>query len=112
MKFEFLRKPGIDQQYPLTDQKDKVIFSDRHYKIVAITAKHGSSYVAGFDITIQEESERMNPDTQNGLYDDETKALIYMADFILDRYGHNIPAEIKECIKLFIWQLRQRNLFE
>lgn len=110
-----LRKPGVAQRTPVLNEHNKVIFEDKHYVIEILLATYfheGYQYVvAGYNCIVGSEPKRLNPTPENGLYCSERAAVVSMLQHIGNNIASQWPEEIKEILKLAIYQERQTSIF-
>lgn len=74
-------------------------------------ADYQDKVVCGYSVLIKDERYHIEPVTDNGLYDNERNAKIFMVAKLQKDFCRLLSPEVLRVLHLYEWQLRQACLF-
>lgn len=110
-RFGNMRLPGCTAKEPLRNPRRESIHIDAHSCIELLLADYQDKVVCGYSMIIEGQRHEIMPMTDNGLYNNERNAKIYMVAKLQTDFCRFLSPEILRVLHLYEWQLRQRNLF-
>lgn len=115
-EFKNLKLPGVKMLSPIMNLHKKIIIEDRHNVVEIILGNYthnGMCYcVAGHNCHIGEQSVKIEPKPENGLYKSERGAVICMLSYLAETFGKIWPEEVVKILQLAIWENRQTSFFD
>lgn len=116
MKYQNLRLPGTKLAGTVYDRHKKIIFEDKHTVIEIDIASYDDKgtrfFVAGHNCYVGEQSVKIEPKPENGLYKSERGAVICMLSYLSETFGKTWPEEVVKILQLAIWENRQTSFFD
>ena len=110
-KFENLRLAGCKCDGVVNDLDPFVVMDDRHTIIHVLLGEYDELICAGFYIHTDGFDRKVFPNPENGRYQSERDAKIYILALIIDSYSNLLPPEIIAIVRLARDQCRQMEMF-